>query len=178
MDNKDFITVEGLNELKNYKYKPGKYTIIDNLLNPYWEWIVTLLPEWLAPNLITFIGWVFVILSYVNILRYDYTFQQDIPNWCFLFAAACIWIYSTLDAVDGKQARRTKSSSPLGQLFDHGCDSFSITFFVLALGQAAKLEGIEIFIMFVACQSAFWNSNWTEYNTGILKTNVGQFGVT
>lgn len=43
-----------------------------------------------------------------------------------------IWIYAvdygcaqTLDAVDGKQARRTNSSSPLGQLFDHGCDSFS-----------------------------------------------------
>jgi hypothetical protein len=36
MDNKDFITSEGLNELKDYKYKPGKYTILDNLLNPYW----------------------------------------------------------------------------------------------------------------------------------------------
>lgn len=31
----------------------------------------------------------------------------------------------TLDAIDGKQARRTNTSSPLGQLFDHGCDSFS-----------------------------------------------------
>ena len=26
----------------------------------------------------------------------------------------------TFDAVDGKQARRTNSSSPLGELFDHG----------------------------------------------------------
>jgi len=45
-----------------------------------------------------------------------------------------------LDAMDGKQARRTKSSSPLGQLFDHGCDSFSLNFFVLAACQAAQLE--------------------------------------
>jgi phosphatidylglycerophosphate synthase len=29
-------------------------------------------------------------------------------------------MYQTLDAVDGKQARRTGTSSPLGQLFDHG----------------------------------------------------------
>ena len=141
MASRVFITIEGLNQLKNYKYKPGKYTIIDGLLNPYWEWFVKLLPEWLAPNLVTFIGWIFVIISYVNILRYDYTFQQTIPNWCFLLAAACTWIYSTLDAVDGKQARRTNSSSPLGQLFDHGCDSFSLTFFVLALSQAGKLDG-------------------------------------
>jgi hypothetical protein len=26
--------------------------------------------------------------------------------------------------------------------------------------------------------TAFWLSNWKEYNTGILLTNVGQFGVT
>jgi ethanolaminephosphotransferase len=30
-----------------------------------------------------------------------------------------------LDAVDGKQARRTNQSSPLGQLFDHGCDAIN-----------------------------------------------------
>jgi phosphatidylglycerophosphate synthase len=29
-------------------------------------------------------------------------------------------ILQTFDAVDGKQARRTNSSSPLGELFDHG----------------------------------------------------------
>jgi len=75
-------------------------------------------------------------------LCYDYTFQKDIPSWCFFFAAFCAFTYSTLDAIDGKQARRTKSSSPLGQLFDHGCDSFSITFFILGLGQAAKLGSL------------------------------------
>ena len=39
--------------------------------------------------------------------------------------AAGIFIYQTLDAIDGKQARRTNSASPLGELFDHGCDSLS-----------------------------------------------------
>jgi phosphatidylglycerophosphate synthase len=29
-------------------------------------------------------------------------------------------VSSDIDAVDGKQARRTNSSSPLGELFDHG----------------------------------------------------------
>lgn len=32
--------------------------------------------------------------------------------------------------------------------------------------------------MFMASYSAFWLANWKEYNTGILLTNVGQFGVT
>lgn len=34
---------------------------------------------------------------------------------------------SSADNVDGKQARRTKSSSALGELFDHGCDSLFVT---------------------------------------------------
>jgi ethanolaminephosphotransferase len=32
-------------------------------------------------------------------------------------------IYIILDNCDGKQARRTGQSSPLGMLFDHGCDA-------------------------------------------------------
>jgi ethanolaminephosphotransferase len=30
------------------------------------------------------------------------------------------------DEMDGKQARRTGNSSPLGMLFDHGCDAFTV----------------------------------------------------
>lgn len=53
-------------------------------------------------------------------ISYDYTLTETIPRWTFLYAAWSIFIYQTLDAIDGKQARRTNSSSPLGQLFDHG----------------------------------------------------------
>ena len=151
---------------------------MDNKLNPFWEWCVSLVPMWVAPNLITLVGWLFVIASYVNMLLYDYTFRKDIPSYCFFFAALCSFVYSTLDAIDGKQARRTKSSSPLGQLFDHGCDSFSLTFFVLGICQAAKLESAEVFVIFTGCMGMFWTSNWMEYNTGVLETSIGQFGVT
>lgn len=139
MITKGFITDEGFAQLRKYEYKSGGYTFIDNLMNYFWNWCAGMLPTWLAPNLITFIGWIFVILSYANMLRYDYTFEKDVPASCFYFAAFCIFLYMTLDAIDGKQARATKSSSPLGQLFDHGCDSFSMTFFILALGQALKM---------------------------------------
>lgn len=133
---------------------------------------------WMAPNMVTFIGWIFVILSYSVMLFYDYTFTKIIPSWTFLFAAVSLFIYSTLDAIDGKQARRTNSSSPLGQLFDHGCDSFSMSFFVLAACQAVRLEPHGIFFVFMAAQVTWWSSNWLEYQTGVLKTNVGGFGVT
>lgn len=47
------------------------------------------------------------------------------PSWAFVLSALGLFIYQSLDAIDGKQARRTNSSSALGELFDHGCDAVS-----------------------------------------------------
>lgn len=48
-----------------------------------------------------------------------------------------------MDAIDGKQARRTNSSSPLGELFDHGCDSLStgiVDFFFMLVVNSDKMN--------------------------------------
>uniref|UniRef100_A0A453R2M1 Uncharacterized protein n=1 Tax=Aegilops tauschii subsp. strangulata TaxID=200361 RepID=A0A453R2M1_AEGTS len=50
----------------------------------------------------------------------------------------------TFDAVDGKQARRTSSSSPLGELFDHGI--FFPAPLSLSLSQHLNLTVFKIFI--------------------------------
>jgi phosphatidylglycerophosphate synthase len=50
---------------------------------------------------------------------YLLAYQQRIASFSGLGRIAC-WFCQTFDAVDGKQARRTNSSSPLGELFDHG----------------------------------------------------------
>ena len=134
-----YITKEGLEQLDKYQYKPGTYTTIDNLLTPYWNWTVQLVPKSVAPNLITFTGFLVFLSSTVFIFLYDFTFKEEIPSWCFFYAAATLWIYTTLDAIDGKQARRTKSSSALGQLFDHGCDAFCLSFILINMGEAAQL---------------------------------------
>lgn len=54
------------------------------------------------------------------------------PLWAYLLCAIGLFVYQSLDAIDGKQARRTNSSSPLGELFDHGCDSLSTGGFMTA----------------------------------------------
>lgn len=43
------------------------------------------------------------------------------------------------DCIDGKQARRTRSSSPLGQLFDHGCDALCV-FMLMGITQARQID--------------------------------------
>lgn len=54
----------------------------------------------------------------------------------------------TLDAIDGKHARNTGNSSPLGELFDHGCDALSSTLQTIALGGGFQC-GKHPFIAFV-----------------------------
>jgi phosphatidylglycerophosphate synthase len=50
----------------------------------------------------------------------------EAPRWAYLLSAISVIAYVNLDSLDGKQARRTGSSSPLGQLFDHGCDALTV----------------------------------------------------
>jgi len=83
-------------------------------MNVFWYWAVEFLPMWMAPNLVTFIGFLFMLSAYGGFLFFDTRFEGDVPAWTFLWSAVAMFVYETLDAVDGKQARRTNSSSPMG----------------------------------------------------------------
>lgn len=98
----------------------GSYTIIDNVLNHYWTWAVRFLPMWMAPNLVTMLGTVIMISTTLVQLYFAPRLEEPCPTWVYLLSALGLFLYQTLDALDGKQARRTGASSPLGQLFDHG----------------------------------------------------------
>ena len=77
------------------------------------------------PNLITLMGFGFILINYFLAGYMIPDLSSEAPSWVYFVMAINVWLYSTFDNVDGKQARRTKSSSPLGELFDHGCDAIS-----------------------------------------------------
>lgn len=80
-------------------------------------------------------------INYLLIAFYDYGFKAatqienypPIPRWVFLVASINVMVAYTLDGIDGKQARRTGTSTPLGELFDHGLDSYSSLFIMIYL---------------------------------------------
>lgn len=93
---------------------------------------------WVAPNLLTFAGFMLTVFNCVLIAYYDFDFtaanhveQNQIPRWVFLVASVNVLVAYTLDGIDGKQARRTGTSTPLGELFDHGLDSYSSLFIMI-----------------------------------------------
>ena len=91
---------------------------------------------WLAPNLITFTGFLLTVINFFIFTFYDYGFtvanniseNYPIPRWIFFIMGINVFVAYTLDGIDGKQARRTGTSGPLGELFDHGLDSYSSLF--------------------------------------------------
>ena len=80
------------------------------------------------------------------------------------------FIYQSLDAIDGKQARRTGSNTPLGELFDHGCDAVS-TYLVVVSGMSAiglheYPDTMLVFIVLVLSLNFFYH--WQTYVSGVL----------
>ena len=72
--------------------------------------------------MVTTCGGLHCALSYSILWYYSPNFDKVVPNWTLIVLAVCTAAYYTLDCMDGKQSRRTGTSSPLGQLFDHGFD--------------------------------------------------------
>lgn len=110
-----------------------------------------------------------IILVYVP----DLLYADDTPRWIYFSFAAGLWLYSTLDNVDGKQARRTGTSSPLGELFDHGCDALNCTFVVLLQAAALGLgHSSDTALIFLVTVIGFYLSTVEEYYTGVLNLGI------
>ncbi len=163
-----------------YKYVCGSSTPLDRLLNHYWNWVVQWLPLWLAPNLVTLLGLACMVASAVVVVATDPSLTAPLSPAVALFCAVCLFAYQTLDAIDGKQARRTGTSSPLGQLFDHGCDAVNTLLICTVLAGAWRLGDhpwLTLTILFNIF-FAFFMGQWEEYHTGLMMTNNGYVGIT
>ncbi|XP_049810574.1 choline/ethanolaminephosphotransferase 1 isoform X3 [Schistocerca nitens] len=160
-----------LKRLSEHKYSCSSASLLDPLLQPWWNWLVSKLPIWLAPNLITVSGLIVNILTTLILIYYSADAKTEAPRWACFICALGLFVYQSLDAIDGKQARRTNTSSPLGELFDHGCDSISTVFVALSACIAVQL-GYYPAWMFFQCFCAmtlFYCAHWQTYVSGTLR---------
>ncbi|KAI0347934.1 Choline/ethanolaminephosphotransferase [Trametopsis cervina] len=175
-----YIPQDALENLKKYQYKGVDKSLLSRyVLQPYWNWLVTLWPKWVAPNTITMTGLLMVVINFATMLYYDPTYvgqkggATGPPNWIFFTWAAGLFIYQSLDAIDGKQARRTGMAGPLGEMFDHGCDAINtsleaiLTCYAMNLGRSWWPA-----LSQAAALSNFYLTTWEEYHTGQLYLGV------
>ncbi|VDM41340.1 unnamed protein product [Toxocara canis] len=160
-----------LERLGNHKYSAVDTSWLDELcMKRFWDYVVTFYPLWLAPNLITLIGLIVNLITVLVLSSFCRGASEPAPSWAYLQAALGLFIYQTLDATDGKQARRTGSSSPLGELFDHGCDSMTQVLVTLNVCYSMQL-GQQRYVVFGICVlsvALFYCAHWSTYCTGRL----------
>ena len=71
--------------------------------------------------------------------------------------------------MDGKQARRTGSSSALGMLFDHGCDAINAGLSAIPMGSALGTGWSVSIFFFLWCGFVpFYFQTWEEYYLGAM----------
>jgi len=175
-----YLSQRSLGNLKKYAYKGADKSIVSRyVLNPFWNWFVTLWPLTVAPNTITLTGLTIVFFNFLTLIYYDplYLTEKDVsdarphgpPQWVYFTWAAGLFMYQALDSIDGKQARRTGMAGPLGEMFDHGCDALNTTLEVilasraLGLGRSWWTVASEVFTL-----ANFYLTTWEEYHTGVL----------
>lgn len=185
LDRDKLISRDKLKRLESHKYNSEGTSILEPYLQPFWRRIVEFLPLWLAPNLITLTGLLANLSSAAICFIACPTAKSPgsenrdaFLRTMFLVNAVTLFLYQTLDAIDGKQARRTNTSSPLGELFDHGMDSISVilvsnvTFICFGAGAEPGL----MFVFCLVCNIGYYMSHWSAYITG--KLQFASFDVT
>lgn len=95
--------------------------------------------------------------------------SHQAPRWAHVACALGLFVYQTLDAIDGKQARRTNTANALGELFDHGCDAISTIFVVVSTVLSLRLDidgsTVGVCMLFMVC---FFVAHWQHFVTGKL----------
>ncbi|XP_078595840.1 ethanolaminephosphotransferase 1-like isoform X1 [Branchiostoma floridae x Branchiostoma japonicum] len=179
-----YLTDEHIAGFDRYKYCSVDTSPLSNyVMHPFWNAVVKRLPRWLAPNLMTFVGFLLLIFNFALLTWYDPQFRASssqhpddplVPNWVWLVCGFAHFLSHTLDGCDGKQARRTGSSSPLGELFDHGLDSWATMFFPTAIysmfgrGTEYGITVTQMYMVVWVVMIGFIMSHWEKYNTGTL----------
>ncbi|GMK57679.1 hypothetical protein CspeluHIS016_0405130 [Cutaneotrichosporon spelunceum] len=165
------ITPAQFDGLDKYKYSSVDKSILSRrVLTPWWNWLITLFPYTLAPNAITFLGLCFVFGNVLTLAYFDIEYEgKDLPVWVYASWAIGLFAYQSMDAIDGKQARRLNMGSALGEMFDHGCDAINTSLEVVL---ACHALGLNRSWWTVASEVAsllnFYASTWEEYHTGTL----------
>ena len=159
-----------LMNMSNFKYKSTDDSLMYNkCISPCLNFFVKFLPNWIAPNLITFISLCLVLIASIfsfNDGGFDFSLELK-PSTCIIIGLFQ-FIYLLLDNIDGKQARRTGNSTPFGMLMDHGCDIFINIFTAYNLSKLSISGNDDFFSfsIFFGLILGFYMMNYEEYKLG------------
>ena len=99
-----YIKPEEEDNVRNHKHNAqvdGLY--FKYVQNPMANYFVEFLPMWLAPNLVTLLGFQFCLLAnVVMVTYYGNSMDGPIDSWFAVLLGVCYWFYMLFDNMDGK----------------------------------------------------------------------------
>lgn len=149
-------------------------SLISRALEPFWESCARLVPPSVAPNAITLSGLFLVAVSFVVVLVVDPSLAGPVPAAAHLLSIGAIFAFQTLDALDGKQARKTKSSSALGNWCDHACDVVAVQMAMTGAAGALGLgTGGALLFLLASVATNNYVIHWETQHTNTLYMGNG-----
>ncbi|OAF70547.1 hypothetical protein A3Q56_01701 [Intoshia linei] len=179
---KKYLNKDILLGFEKYKYSSIDTSPISKyVMHPFWDRVVEYVPKWVAPNILTLGGFLFALCSFLLFVYYDddynamsYASTVKIPPFVWILSSIFIFLSHTLDGIDGKQARRTNTSSPIGELLDHGIDSlvmiFIVSNFYTIFGRdpTYSISPFFFLVFTMIISTSFCLSHVEKYITGVL----------
>jgi len=162
-----YLSESSLLTLQAHVFEPGQSTPLDKLLNPFWEALARLLPASISPNVISLLGGAFATVAAITCACAAHYESRSLH----IAASLGILLYQTFDAVDGKHARNTQQTTPLGAVIDHGVDALVCLMCVVSLYSLWE-SFVEPSTITFAVGAALYNmawfcSQWAEFETHV-----------
>ena len=160
-----FITNEQLDNLSKWTYKVQDNGIMSKVLMPLYNYLPQFIPRAISPNVLSFTGLLMSIYAWY-ISNNENTFINNLLIGIFIF------IYMVIDAIDGKHARNTNTSSSLGELVDHFCDCITNVLLTITLCNVYNVNDINMrYNIIYITQQLFFIEHLIAYQKKILIFN-------
>ena len=152
--------------MKKYKYSANDASLMTPFLRRFFLVpMLKIVPYQIPANFITLLSNSCVLASFIiaalGYYRGNFFLHSLIPFLCFAYIVG--------DCFDGVQARRTRTSSPLGEYFDHFLDAF-----VTGLLTGTLLFALRVnhwFVLFFPYQALYLGqigAFWERLKTGVI----------
>ena len=84
---------------REHKYNCTSDSFLDSSFQPWWNFLVSKTPLWIAPNSLTIVGLLVNIITSLLLLYHAPDAKTDAPRWTYLSCAVGLFIYQSLDAI-------------------------------------------------------------------------------
>jgi phosphatidylglycerophosphate synthase len=135
-----FLSPTELDNIAKWRYKVTDNSITTEYYKKFWYLCESYISPKISPNLISFTGFFLILSNYILSSIY----YNEYPILVGLYVALATQIYCHLDSIDGIHARNTKTSSPLGELVDHICDTIGLIFIILSFCNIFNITDITV----------------------------------